>query len=94
MAHSVTKFGLLGRSLDNSPGEALDKCARMMRLDLHPDLQGLSGGAAIEKLAERGDRTKIQLMKKNSPIMHSRLALTMVITCVFSAHRILTRHNT
>ena len=85
VAHSVTKFGLLGRSLDDSPGEALDKCARMMRLNLHPDLQGLSGGAAIEKLAKHGDRTKVQLMKKNSPIMHSRYDVhTCTCTCMIN----------
>ena len=89
VAHSVTKFGLLGRSLDDSPGEALDKCARMMRLNLHPDLQGLSGGAAIEKLAKHGDRTKVQLMKKNSPIMHSRYDVhtcTCMINYMYNVH--------
>ena len=72
MVQGVGKFQLLGQCLDNSPGEALDKCARYMRLDLHPDVQGLVGGAAIERLAERGDPEKIQLMFRNAYIMQQR----------------------
>lgn len=72
VALGVTKFALLGHCLDSSPGDALDKCARHMRLDLHPDLHGLSGGAAVEKMAERGDPSKIELIKNSTPIMYSR----------------------
>ena len=68
----MREYHLLGQALDDSPGEALDKCARMMRLDLHPDVQGLSGGAAIERLAARGDWEKTDLKMKNDQIMHSR----------------------
>ncbi len=41
LALGVAKYALLGRCLDANPGEMLDKCARMMWLDTHPDLQGL-----------------------------------------------------
>ena len=77
MVHSVRKYHLLGQALDDSPGEALDKCARFMRLDLHPDVRGLSGGAAIEKLAERGYEAKADLQMKNFQIMHDRFVMTL-----------------
>ena len=63
IVNSVSSYTVLGQSLDDSPGEALDKCARSMRLYLNPDLAGLSGGAALEKLAERGNPKNISLMK-------------------------------
>lgn len=67
----VNHYTILGQSLDDSPGDAFDKCARMMCLDLHPDVAGLCGGMAIEKLAERGDPTKIDIMD-NPVIMFRR----------------------
>ena len=57
--------------MDDSPGETLDKCARMMRLDLHPEVKDLPGGAAIECVAEKGDSSKIELLKDS--IMVQRL---------------------
>ena len=72
IALGVTKYALLGRCLDASPGDAFDKCARRMHLNLHPDLHGLSGGAAMEKMALRGNSSRVQLIKNNTPIMQSR----------------------
>lgn len=72
LVHSAKEFSVLGKNLDKSPGDALDKFSRMMRLDLHPEVGGLSGGAAIEKLAERGSSKGIQLMKNNNIIMGER----------------------
>ncbi len=51
----VGQFYRLGEALDDSPGEAFDKVSRTLRLHLHPLGRGLSGGAAIERVAELGD---------------------------------------
>lgn len=55
------QFDLLGTSLDNAPGELLDKIARRCRLkNLGPPFDCVSGGAAIELLSRRpnADRFK------------------------------------
>ena len=49
------KFFRLGEALDDSPGEAFDKVARMLRLHHHPLGEGLCGGAAIEAVSKLGD---------------------------------------
>ena len=53
LAHcrDIDQFTLLGSSIDDSPGEALDKCARMLGLHHMPQFRHMSGGAAIEVLA-------------------------------------------
>ena len=45
---SLHEFTLLGETVDDSPGEALDKCARMLGLHHLPGLRDVSGGRAIE----------------------------------------------
>ena len=55
------QFSRLGQTGDDSPGEAFDKVFRWLRLDTHPEVAGLAGGAAIEKLAERGDPNRFKL---------------------------------
>ena len=45
---------MLGRSLDDAAGEALDKGARLLGL-------GYPGGPAIERLARDGDPDRIAL---------------------------------
>ena len=67
MVCNVRKYLLLGKDLDDCPGEILEECARMMRLDLHPEVKGLQGKVAMEHIAESGDATKVQLLTK--PIM-------------------------
>jgi tRNA N6-adenosine threonylcarbamoyltransferase len=63
--YSVTESGtnLLGQTLDDAAGEALDKGARMLGL-------GFPGGPAISKAAQNGDRTRhdfpIALKDKNN----------------------------
>jgi len=47
-------YRMLGRTLDDAPGEAFDKVARILGL-------GYPGGPAIQKLAEQGDPTKLRL---------------------------------
>ncbi|XP_028993198.1 tRNA N6-adenosine threonylcarbamoyltransferase, mitochondrial isoform X2 [Betta splendens] len=58
VARGVSDFLLLGHSLDEAPGDTLDKVARRLSLIKHPRCSTLSGGQAIELLAKDGDRTK------------------------------------
>lgn len=44
----VNEFYLLGETLDDAPGEALDKISRRMKLRNIPEYSWMSGGAAIE----------------------------------------------
>nr|XP_018899819.1 PREDICTED: probable tRNA N6-adenosine threonylcarbamoyltransferase, mitochondrial [Bemisia tabaci] len=60
VAHSVDKYSLLGTAMDSAPGESIDKLARRMQLRNRPELRNLSGGRAIELLAEKGDPTKFE----------------------------------
>lgn len=48
------KYELLGESIDDAAGEAFDKTAKMLGL-------GYPGGAALSKLAQSGDATKVKL---------------------------------
>ncbi|XP_061697275.1 tRNA N6-adenosine threonylcarbamoyltransferase, mitochondrial [Syngnathoides biaculeatus] len=58
VARGVDNFLQLGHSLDEAPGETLDKVARRLSLIKHPRCSTLSGGQAIELLAKDGDRMK------------------------------------
>ncbi|KAM7407843.1 hypothetical protein PAMA_003554 [Pampus argenteus] len=58
VARGVDDFLLLGHSLDEAPGDTLDKVARRLSLIKHPQCSTLSGGQAIELLAKDGDRDR------------------------------------
>ncbi|XP_012706507.2 probable tRNA N6-adenosine threonylcarbamoyltransferase, mitochondrial isoform X1 [Fundulus heteroclitus] len=58
VARGVDDFLLLGRTLDEAPGDTLDKVARRLSLRKHPRCATLSGGQAIELLAKDGDRRR------------------------------------
>nr|CAD7410577.1 unnamed protein product [Timema cristinae] len=60
VAQGVHQFLLLGQSLDDAPGEAFDKIARRMKLHNLPEFKGLSGGAAVQLAATRGDPLSFQ----------------------------------
>ncbi|GMI24784.1 hypothetical protein TrCOL_g8040 [Triparma columacea] len=53
---AVGEYEVIGGTLDDSLGEAYDKVARMLGLPV-----GGGGGPAVEKLALKGDHTKIKL---------------------------------
>ena len=56
LAEGVDKFRLLGKQLDNSPGEIIDKISRRLKLHvLREDLRDLSGGRAMEIVGNDGD---------------------------------------
>ncbi|XP_026768279.3 tRNA N6-adenosine threonylcarbamoyltransferase, mitochondrial [Pangasianodon hypophthalmus] len=60
LARGIDEFLLLGQTLDEAPGDTLDKVARRLSLIKHPKCRGLSGGQAIELLAKEGDRLQFQ----------------------------------
>ncbi|XP_036434326.1 probable tRNA N6-adenosine threonylcarbamoyltransferase, mitochondrial [Colossoma macropomum] len=60
LAKGIDDFLLLGQTLDEAPGDTLDKVARRLSLIKHPKCSSLSGGQAIELLAKEGDRLKFQ----------------------------------
>ncbi|XP_066541909.1 tRNA N6-adenosine threonylcarbamoyltransferase, mitochondrial isoform X2 [Hoplias malabaricus] len=60
LAKGIDDFLLLGQTLDEAPGDTLDKVARRLSLIKHPKCSSLSGGQAIELLAQSGDRLKLQ----------------------------------
>ncbi|XP_015264332.1 PREDICTED: probable tRNA N6-adenosine threonylcarbamoyltransferase, mitochondrial [Gekko japonicus] len=55
VARGVSDFLLLGQTLDIAPGDMLDKVARRLSLQQHPECSGLNGGKAIENMAQRGN---------------------------------------
>ncbi|KAK1165603.1 putative tRNA N6-adenosine threonylcarbamoyltransferase, mitochondrial isoform X1 [Acipenser oxyrinchus oxyrinchus] len=61
VANGISDFLLLGQSLDEAPGDILDKVARRLTLIEHPECTTMSGGQAIEHLAKQGDRMKFNL---------------------------------
>ncbi|KFU99205.1 hypothetical protein N340_12128, partial [Tauraco erythrolophus] len=56
VAQGVSDFLLLGQSIDIAPGDMLDKVARRLSLRSHPECHSMSGGKAIEHLAQTGNR--------------------------------------
>ncbi|KAK5861491.1 hypothetical protein PBY51_022884 [Eleginops maclovinus] len=58
VARGVDDFLLLGHSMDEAPGDTMDKVARRLSLIKHPQCSTLSGGQAIELLAKDGDRAR------------------------------------
>ncbi|XP_003738587.1 probable tRNA N6-adenosine threonylcarbamoyltransferase, mitochondrial [Galendromus occidentalis] len=65
VVRDVTDFALLGSTIDDAPGEALDKIARRLKLSNLREFRELSGGASVELLAKRGDP---RTMKYHQPL--------------------------
>ncbi|SNX28030.1 O-sialoglycoprotein endopeptidase [Polynucleobacter meluiroseus] len=61
LVSGIGQYQLLGETLDDAAGEAFDKTAKLLGLD-YP------GGAALSKLAEKGQAGRFELPK---PMMHS-----------------------
>ena len=70
VCESVDKYHRLGQTLDDAPGEALDKAARMLRLHLHPLGKEAGGGKALESVAQLGDPTRYERLE----ILHRKWA--------------------
>ncbi|ESN89869.1 hypothetical protein HELRODRAFT_91302 [Helobdella robusta] len=69
VVRGVDDFVLLGRGIDDAPGEVFDKVARRLRLKDLPQCTNLSGGQSIEVVASGGNPFRYPLF----PIM-TRLA--------------------
>uniref|UniRef100_UPI00398EC439 tRNA N6-adenosine threonylcarbamoyltransferase, mitochondrial isoform X1 n=2 Tax=Pristiophorus japonicus TaxID=55135 RepID=UPI00398EC439 len=66
VARGVSDFLLLGQTLDEAPGDTLDKVARRLSLRNHPTCCTMSGGEAIEYLAKIGNRLHVELTQPMS----------------------------
>lgn len=54
--NDLDDFKLMGQSVDDAPGDILDKTARSLKLrNLGPPFSLISGGAAVEMMAKDGD---------------------------------------
>ncbi|XP_077175573.1 tRNA N6-adenosine threonylcarbamoyltransferase, mitochondrial isoform X2 [Paroedura picta] len=74
VARGISDFLLLGQTVDIAPGDMLDKVARRLSLQQHPECSGLSGGKAIEKMAQRGNKLCYEL----------RAPMKLHVNCNFS----------
>ena len=54
LVEEIGKYKVIGETLDDAAGEALDKAAKMMGL-------GYPGGPIVERLAETGDKSYLKL---------------------------------
>ncbi|KAI2810381.1 putative tRNA N6-adenosine threonylcarbamoyltransferase, mitochondrial [Blomia tropicalis] len=82
----VNNFQLMGYSIDDAPGDILDKTARALRLkNLGQPYNAISGGAAIELMAKDGDPFSHFERSASHPMYSSRLR-----TCNFSFSGFLT----
>ena len=54
LAKGLGDYDLLGKTVDDSIGEAYDKVARMLEITLSTG-QGVHGGKLIEEMARRGN---------------------------------------
>ncbi|XP_075970722.1 tRNA N6-adenosine threonylcarbamoyltransferase, mitochondrial-like [Anticarsia gemmatalis] len=75
LAKDVDEFVLLGKGLDNAPGEVLDKVARRMKLKNRPEYSRMSGGRAVELAASKAS---------NPGLFEFPLPLARVRDCNFS----------
>ncbi|KAK3887277.1 hypothetical protein Pcinc_008632 [Petrolisthes cinctipes] len=55
LARALHQWSIIGSTLDDAPGEALDKGARRLKLRNLPECASMSGGRAVEHLARSGD---------------------------------------
>ncbi|KJE95492.1 O-sialoglycoprotein endopeptidase [Capsaspora owczarzaki ATCC 30864] len=81
----LNEYKLLGKALDDAPGDALDKMARTLVTDV---AQGGSAGAALERLALTGDPNAFEF----PDIMANRLNCDVSFTGLkASVHRAITK---
>lgn len=67
---NTNNFILLGQSLDNAPGEIMDKAARRMKLRNMPEYSKVSGGRAIELAAMKSK--KPEMFQFTTPLVRNR----------------------
>lgn len=70
VVRNTNDFLLLGQSLDNAPGEVMDKAARRMKLRNMSEYSKVSGGRAIELAAVKSKKREI--FQFTIPLMRNR----------------------
>lgn len=70
VVRNTNDFLLLGQSLDNAPGEVMDKAARRMKLRNMPEYSKVSGGRAIELAAMKSK--KPEMFQFTIPLIRNR----------------------
>ena len=65
LVHAIGRYQLLGETLDDAAGEALDKLAKMLKL-------GYPGGPIIEELARKASPLAIAKIPLPVPMQHSK----------------------
>ncbi|XP_054257754.1 tRNA N6-adenosine threonylcarbamoyltransferase, mitochondrial-like isoform X2 [Macrosteles quadrilineatus] len=60
VAQSATHFQLLGKNLDDAPGEVFDKALRQLKMRNITEFRSMSGGQAVEMAASRGNAKKYE----------------------------------
>lgn len=84
--NGIDDFRLMGQSVDDAPGDIMDKTARALKLkNLGPPFNLISGGAAIELMAKNGDPFAYFSRITSYPLYSSRHR-----TCNFSFSGFLT----
>merc|ERR1719481_1165696 len=71
-AQGLHRFRVLGESVDDSPGEVLDKVARMLKLHNLPGMRDVGGGRAVEMVAQRSREAGEEMLELNVPMRHYR----------------------
>ncbi|XP_014203956.1 probable tRNA N6-adenosine threonylcarbamoyltransferase, mitochondrial [Copidosoma floridanum] len=56
LVQSIEDFKILGYTIDDAPGEALDKVSRRLKMEKIPEYAKVSGGRAIEMAAMKADK--------------------------------------
>ncbi|KAK3914171.1 putative tRNA N6-adenosine threonylcarbamoyltransferase, mitochondrial [Frankliniella fusca] len=85
LVQGVDSFLLLGKGLDNSPGEVLDKVHRRLKLRNIPELQNFSGGHAIEVMAEKAtDRFEFPLQIRANSMVSCDFSFSGLLTNCFN----------
>lgn len=78
IAHGADQFTRLGGTIDDAPGEAFDKVARLLGLPQ-------PGGPSVEKAAERGDPARFALPRPLSDRANCDMSFSGLKTAVLRA---------
>ena len=78
--HSAKSFSRLGTTIDDAPGEAFDKSARILGLDQ-------PGGPAIEFVARHGDSSRFKLPRPLLKRMGCNVSFSGLKTALLRAHQ-------
>lgn len=81
LARDLGHYIQLGTTIDDAIGEAYDKTAKWLGLDLRR-----SGGPAIEELAREGDAKAVKFSVSCFPRFHSSHYSHLYLNCMYGSH--------